>query len=281
MKIKKRRLKEPVVFEGEGIHTGEYSKIELIPNDEGIIIEKGDEEIVLTPSKVDTKNATNIRAGGIEFLTAEHLFATLYSLSLFDVRVRIIEGREVPIYDGSSKLFFEKLKPLTFESDEIESFHFDDTILITEGNSKISYEPLEDSLLIDYEIFYDHPVIGRMRGEFNVSIDTFFNEIAPARTFGFFKDYEKLLKFNLAGGASAENTVILGEKEVINPPLRFKDEFLRHKVLDLLGDLYTISLPISGKIKVKYGGHHLHNLLAREIYSRLLEFLNSNGNKEK
>ncbi len=265
----KRRLKERLTFEGVGIHTGEFSKIELLPNEKGIIVEKNKKEIKITPCIIDTKNATNVKVEDVELLTVEHLFSALYSLRVFDVRIRIIEGKEVPIFDGSSKVYFEALKNFVEDHDEIEPFKISEPIKVFDADSKIYAEPFESKLIVEYKIYYDHPKIREMKASFEINESVFEKEIAPARTFGFFKDYERLLKFNLAGGASAENTIILGEKDIINPPLRFNDEFVRHKILDFLGDLHTVGKPVEGKIKIEYGGHHIHNLFAREIYLKL------------
>jgi UDP-3-O-[3-hydroxymyristoyl] N-acetylglucosamine deacetylase len=185
-------------------------------------------------------------------------------LQIFSLEI-VWEGEEVPILDGSARPFVEQLrrarKSLVREN---KVLRITTPLEIKENNAWVKAEPA-DNWEINYEIDFNHPLIGRQKLMLEINEETFIKEIAPARTFGFLWDVESLRKKGMAYGSSLENTVVLDEKEIVNPPLRFPDEFVRHKILDFIGDLALLGGRLKGRFSAYRAGHQLHQQLVRFV----------------
>ena len=263
--MKKRTLEKVKEITGVGVHSGQNINLTLRPSDAGYIeFVRTDLEnavIKIDPRRIEAKFSSVLKDKGRTIQTFEHLLAVLYVFGIDSLSVEL-DGNEIPIVDGSAEPFIklvqdggsrelsEKKKEITV----IKPFH------IQEGSAFIAVEPAADCR-INYIIEYDHPALKRQDIDLSINIDVFIKEIAPARTFGFLKDVTSMRSQGLALGGSLENAIILDEHGVINGPLRFPDEFVRHKVLDFLGDLSLLGCSITGHFKAYKAGHFLHHKL--------------------
>ncbi|RJQ13315.1 MAG: UDP-3-O-acyl-N-acetylglucosamine deacetylase [Nitrospiraceae bacterium] len=267
-------LKKEIVITGKGLHTGHDINMRLrpAPRDTGVIfirIDKGNTKIKAgVSSVVDTTFATTLAAEGVRVGTVEHLLAAFSGLNIDNVYVEL-DGPEVPIMDGSALFFVNMLMAagIAKQGKTVSFIRILEPIAIMEGQSQIAVTPYEGTR-ITYRLFYTHPAFGEQRLGVDITRMNFANELAPARTFGFLRDVEMLKSKGLAKGGSLENAIVLGEKDVLNGnKLRFKDEFVRHKILDAVGDISLIGLPIYGHIIANKSGHTLHIKLLRKILS--------------
>lgn len=266
-------IKHPAEVEGIGLHTAVHCRVRLVPApaDTGIVFRRVDldnfeiEAHVRNVARVSY--ATSLMKQSVLISTTEHLLAALYCCEIDNVYVEL-DALEVPIFDGSSKPFIELLeeagtrrlrrprryirivKPLEF----------------TDGDRRIGVYPSEDFRIRCF-VDYDHPAAGPQDIEMIVNRETFSRELAPARTFTFVKDLPGLQAMGLIRGGSLANAIVLDDKSILNGPLRFPDEFGRHKALDLIGDLALIGLPLKGRIVAYKAGHALHT----QLVTRLLE----------
>lgn len=258
----KSTLQKEIQLSGIGIHTGKNVELRLKPSSSGKIIfrrtDLGGLEVNLDPRSVKAKNSTYMEAKGCKIQTFEHLLAVLYVFGI-DSLVIEMDNDEVPIMDGSAapfaeavleagirnlpgrKEFIRILKPYSFE----------------EGDASLSFYPDSD-FKITYCIEYDHPLIQKQELSLDVNLESFVSEIAPSRTFGFLKDVPALRAQDLALGGSLDNAVVLDEKGMLSGTLRFPDEFVRHKILDLIGDLSLLGSPLIGRFEARKAGHELH-----------------------
>lgn len=256
-----RTIKNEVSFEGIGLHTGRYAKVTLKPasRDNGITFIRSDKNMVIKAhvgSVIDTAFATTIGQDGAKIRTVEHIMAALAGLGIDNIFVDV-NGPEIPILDGSSmELISILLKAgIAKQGKKRPYLRIKRPVIFDDGNSKVAALPYEGSR-ITYSIFFNHYGFGEQRLSIEINEETFAREIAPARTFGFLKDIEYLRTNGLAKGGSLENAIILGENGVLNSSgLRFKDEFVRHKVLDSIGDLAILGFPIYGHIIANKSGH--------------------------
>jgi len=265
-------LKDEIFISGQGLHSGRNISMRLrpAPSNTGVVFirtDKGNVRIKASVSSVsDTTFATTLTSEGVRIGTVEHLLAALAGLNVDNVYVEI-NGPEVPIMDGSAYAFVSRIMECGIAKQEkaISYIKILAPIVVMEGHSQIAITPYEGSR-ITYRLFYTHPAFGEQKMGIDISTTTFLNELAPARTFGFLRDVEMLKSRGLAQGGSLDNAIVLGENEVINSNmLRFKDEFVRHKILDAIGDLSLIGLPIYGHIIANKSGHTLHIKLLRKI----------------
>jgi UDP-3-O-[3-hydroxymyristoyl] N-acetylglucosamine deacetylase len=256
-----RTIKNEISFEGIGLHTGRHARVTLKPasRDTGIAFIRSDKNTVIKAnvgSVIDTAFATTIGQDGAKIRTVEHIMAALAGLGIDNIIVDV-DGPEVPILDGSStELISIILKAgIAKQGKKMPYLRIKRPIIFDDGNSKVAALPYEGRR-ITYSIFFNHYGFGEQRLSIEINEETFAREIAPARTFGFLKDIEYLRTNGLAKGGSLENAIILGEKGVMNSSgLRFKDEFVRHKVLDSIGDLAILGFPIYGHIIANKSGH--------------------------
>jgi len=264
---KKKTLKRPVILSGVGVHTGSRTRLRLVPSESGEIIfvrkDLGDQEFRLDPEKAEARNCTLLRSGTGCVLTVEHLAAVLWVYGIGSLQVEL-EGEEVPILDGSAAPFVRAVVRAGVREipDSWKSIEVVEPFILREGEASISVFP-DPEFKVTGHIHYDHPSIGRQGLSLVISPGTFEQEVAPARTFGFLEDVPRLRSRGLSRGGSLENAVVLDKKRIINGPLRFPDEFVRHKILDFLGDLAFVRARVRGHFIVKRGGHALHLRLVR------------------
>jgi len=218
---------------------------------------------------VDTQYATTIAKNGASVKTIEHLMSALAGMGVDNVQVDLT-GPEVPILDGSAAPFVELLRqaglrrqfaPKTF-------LKVRQPITVEVGTRSLRIVPSQ-RLKVIYTMCFDHPVLGEQTVAMEVGRDRYAREVAPSRTYGFVSDLDMLYRLGLAKGGSPENAVVIGEDGVLNGPLRFPDELVRHKILDLLGDMYLLGKPLVGTIIAHGAGHQLHLQLVHRIQEHL------------
>lgn len=267
-------LKKEVVTSGVGLHTGAKSNIRLIPapRDTGIVFvrkDKGNAEIKACVSSVtDTTFATNLASNGVTVRTVEHILSALSALNIDNLYVEI-DGPEVPIMDGSAFVFTQKILEagIAKQSKRISCLRIIKPVAIIEEPCQIAVTPYE-GMRITYRIHYDHPAFREQNMGIDITGENFIKELAPARTFGFLKDIGFLRNKGLARGSSLDNTLVLGRNGVINKgKLRFKDELVRHKILDAIGDISLLGLPIYGHIIANKSGHALNIKFLKKLLS--------------
>lgn len=269
---KQRTIKKAFSFEGVGLHSGENCTIHLLPAecDEGVaFVSPQDIEIPAHWSHVcDTHYHTSLECNGARIALVEHLMAALAGCGVDNVRI-MFDSVEIPIADGSARIFVEKIKETGIEEQEknCRFLSIRKKIAVRRGEDTISIEPYDDGLAIDYSIEFSHPLIAKQRIDYHYDELSFCQEIAPARTFGRYEDWDELRSKNLALGASTDNAVVLKGRGILNEEgLRFEDEFVRHKLLDCVGDLFLSGAPLLGKLSVHRGGHELHHCLLKALF---------------
>jgi UDP-3-O-[3-hydroxymyristoyl] N-acetylglucosamine deacetylase len=270
-------INEPVEYLGVALHGGEEIKIRLLPGevDSGIVFRRVDlpgspEVKSVTGQVVSTKRCTSIGANNESVVhTVEHIMAACWAMKVDNLVIEI-DGPETPVGDGSSYPFIELLQKAGKNTQKVKRriWTVENPVWVRRGKMYMTVLPY-DGFKVSYTLDYDHPVIGTQFFEFDSQTDSFIDEIARARTFGFEKEVEALHKRGLALGGSLENAVLIGEKETVNS-LRFPNEFVRHKVLDVIGDM-ALNGFIKGHIITVRSGHSLHVELAREICKKLKE----------
>jgi UDP-3-O-[3-hydroxymyristoyl] N-acetylglucosamine deacetylase len=271
MRLQNTIAKE-IFISGQGLHTGRIIEMYLrpAPRDTGVVFirtDKSNIEIKANVSSVsDTSFATTLSSGGARVGTVEHLLAALSGLNIDNVYVEL-DGPEVPILDGSALHFVSSLMEagVAKQAKSVSCIKILEPVVVTEGASQIAITPY-DGTRITYRLFYTHPAFGEQKMGVDITATRFINEVAPARTFGFLRDVEMLKSKGLVKGGSLDNAIVLGDKEVINGgSLRFKNEFVRHKILDAIGDLSLIGRPIYGHIIANKSGHTLHVKLLKKL----------------
>jgi UDP-3-O-[3-hydroxymyristoyl] N-acetylglucosamine deacetylase len=266
----RRTLKRAVGCTGIGLHSGKAVRLELkpAPAGHGIRFRRVDAGVEIPASleylaRLD--HATTLSRDGVAVETVEHLLSALHALGVDDAWVEV-DGPEIPIVDGSAAPFViliheAGLKPVTAARLYLKVGR---TVEVVRGGKWARLSPA-DHLRVTYTIGFDHPLLRHQAASFKVSAETYSEEIAPARTFGFLRDVETLRRSGLALGGSLENAVVIGESGVLNNKLRFEDEFVRHKVLDAIGDLALLGYPVVGHLEGYKAGHALHAALAQAL----------------
>ena len=269
----RKTINTNVSITGIGLHSGIYTTVEFHPvrAGSGITFVRADLNGLRIPalqaSTTALDYATTVGRDDVSVGTVEHLLSSVMACGITDLDIHI-DGPEVPIVDGSALPFMHLIDAAGVRElgVEIPVLRITEPIEVVDGDKTIRMKP-SNRLVLNYKIDFDHPMIGRQSFHFDYHHDNFLKKIAPARTFGFMRDVEKLRAAGLARGGSVENCVVLDDKGVVNGPLRFRDEFVRHKILDLLGDLALIGRPIVGEITANRAGHALHS----RFVARLLE----------
>jgi UDP-3-O-[3-hydroxymyristoyl] N-acetylglucosamine deacetylase len=252
------------------LHSGRKVTLSLRPAqaDYGIRFQRADLQGIDIPANVGHVGQQQLQTGlavdGASVETVEHLLAALRGLGIDNVRVQLNQA-EVPIMDGSAAPWVYLIQDAGIKELGVprKTMQVLRPLQIQHGDKRIALYPSE-TFKITYSISFDHPMLRHQQKTMVVDERTFVDEIAPARTFGFLKEVEMLRQRGLALGGSLENAIILGETGVLNP-LRFEDEFVRHKMLDVIGDLALVGHPILGHLVVHRGGHALHTALAAEL----------------
>lgn len=264
-------IQRPVEIDGVGLHTAVRSRLRLLPApaDTGIVFRRVDLDNFEIKAHVHNvarvSYATSLMRQGVLLSTTEHVLAALYSCGVDNVYIEL-DALEVPILDGSAKPFIDLLaqagtrrlrrrrryirvlKPLEF----------------SDGDRRIGIYPAEE-FRVHCFVEYRHPAVGAQEVEIVVGRDSFCRELAPARTFGFVKDFAGLQGMGLIRGGSLENAIVLDDQSVMNGPLRFPDEFGRHKALDLIGDLALVGRPLQARVFAHKAGHALHTQLVTRL----------------
>ena len=274
--LNQKTIKAPIEFEGITLHKGKLVKVKILPArpNTGIVFKrvdiKGDNLIEANFCNVSdaTLCTTLTNKSEVSVSTVEHLMAALYGKGVDNALIEI-NNDEVPIKDGSSKFFVEKIDNVGLEISDtpIKIIKILKKIDFNDGLKKISIEPSKTSLEIDFEIKFNNPIIGNQRNLINV-YETDLTDIFNSRTFCLFEDVEKLRKMNLAKGGSLENAIVVKNDKILNDGgLRNKKEFVNHKILDCMGDLYLSGHKIVGKLTCSQGGHKLTNQMLRKVFS--------------
>jgi len=271
--MRQRTIARPVEAAGIGLHKGDIVKIRIEPLDcdSGILFYRSDLGVTIplgTDSVVDTKMATVIGRDGAFVSTIEHFLSAIYAYSIDNIRI-VLEGNEMPIMDGSSISFCLLLDEagIQEQSEPKKVLRVKKRVEVRSGERFVALEP-SDRASFDFEIDFDHPVIGRQSYSFDFSLKSYLSEISRARTFGFVRDIQYLQSQNLALGASLKNAIGLDEHKVLNSEgLRFEDEFVRHKILDAMGDMMVTGYNILGRYRSFAGSHDLNHRLTVELLS--------------
>ena len=273
--LTQKTIKTPISFQGIGLHSGKIVNLCLksaLP-DTGIIFKRVDlnNNNLVYPSFNNVTNTslntTISNEFGIKVSTIEHLMGALFGLGIDNVLIEI-DNEEVPILDGSAKEFIEKILQFGFEvsNKPIKIIKINKNVEYSEGDRSISIKPSKLSLDIDFTLKYENKIIGDQRNKINVYEDNLI-EIFNSRTFCLYEDIEMIKKNGLAKGGSLDNAIVVRDDKILNKNgLRNKNEFVNHKILDCIGDLYTSGYRIIGSLKCNQGGHYLTNKLLRQIF---------------
>jgi UDP-3-O-[3-hydroxymyristoyl] N-acetylglucosamine deacetylase len=269
-----RTLRRQISCVGIGLHSGNKVNLTLkpAPADSGIRFRRtdvggpGGHEVPATVQHLaGIQLATGLSRNEVSVETVEHLLAALTSCGVDNVLVEL-NSPEVPIMDGSAAPFIyliqeAGLKTLAARRKYLKIVR---PIAISRGDKRIALYP-SDHFKVTYSISYDHPMLRHQSRTLRITEDTFVEELAPARTFTFLKDVEMMRQNGLALGGSLENAIVLGETGILNNALRFEDEFVRHKILDAIGDLALVGYPVIGHLVAHRAGHALHTEFAAKI----------------
>ncbi len=273
--IKQRTLKNSIQATGVGLHSGAKVLLTLrpAPPNTGVVFRRTDLSSPITiPANSayvsDTFMCTSLERDGHKIATIEHLMSAFAGLGIDNVIVDV-DAPEVPIMDGSSAPFVFLIQSAgVCEQNEHKRFiRIDERISITDGDKSASFMPY-DGFKVDFEIDFQHPVFSNRPQ--HVSVDfahtSYVKEVCRARTFGFLSDYEKLREANLAKGGSLDNAIVVDEYRILNDDgLRYEDEFVKHKILDAVGDLYLLGCGLVGAFEGKKSGHELNNRLLAKL----------------
>ncbi len=274
--LNQKTLKKSLKFEGIGLHSGKKVLMNLLPArpNTGIIFKRLDLKInnLIHSSVFNVSSASYCtkltNENGVSVSTVEHLMAALCGLGIDNLLIEL-NSEELPIMDGSAKNFVEEIEKIGFDvSDQpIRVIKINKKTKYTDGEKFITFEPSKISLEIDFEIKYKQNSILNQRNSKNIYMDE-LREIYNSRTFCLFEDVEKLKKMGLAQGGSLNNAIVLKGNEILNEEkLRNTKEFVNHKILDCLGDLYLAGYRMVGKITSSQGGHNVTNQGLRELFS--------------
>lgn len=260
-----------VTAEGIGLHSGQPVSITLFPAppDSGIVFQTSEPHrawILATPENVvDSHLATTLGVNGSRVQTVEHLMAAVGALGISNLLVEV-QGDEIPALDGSAKPFVTVLYSAGRVVQPIprRPVVITEPIRVEDGSRWLQILPSEE-FRISYTLDLDHPAVGTQTASFSCTERVFVEELASARTYGFLKDVGTLRENGFAKGGSLDNAVVLGRRAILNEDLRFQDEFVRHKILDLIGDLALLGRPLVGHVVARNAGHALNHRLVRAI----------------
>jgi UDP-3-O-[3-hydroxymyristoyl] N-acetylglucosamine deacetylase len=273
--LNQKTILEEITLSGIGLHSGLEANLTIKPAkpNTGIIFKRTDikKNSFIIPNLFNVSSAvfctTISNDQGVSVSTIEHLMGALYGMGIDNALIEI-DNQEVPILDGSAKLFVEAISRVGIKNSEapIKVIKINETIEFKDGKKSISIEPSKISLDIDFELKYQNDLIGTQRNMIKV-YESDLNDIYNSRTFCLFEDIETLKNMGLAKGGSLKNAVVVKENKVLNEEgLRNEKEFVNHKILDCMGDLYLSGYKIIGKIICSQGGHKLTNQLLRKVF---------------
>mgnify|MGYP001246768588 FL=1 len=279
--LNQKTVKKPTNFKGVGLHSGKISNITINPSNPntGIIFKRIDlkSNNLIYPSFANVSNTslntTITNEYGVKISTIEHLMGALFGLGIDNALIEI-DNEEVPILDGSAKEFIHKLILSGLKQSEtpIKIIKIKKKVSYNHGNKSIMIEPSKLSLDINFELKYENSLIGNQKNKINVYEDD-LKDIFESRTFCLFEDIEKIKENGLAKGGSLDNAIVVKDKEIMNTEkLRNPKEFVNHKILDCIGDLYTSGYRIIGSITCSQGGHFLTNQLLKKVFENKENF---------
>ena len=275
--IRQRTLKNIIRATGVGVHTGNkvYLTLRPAPPKTGIVFVRSDlDPVVEIPARPeyigDTSLCTCLIKDGVRISTVEHLLSALAGLGIDNLYVDV-SAPELPIMDGSSAPFVFLIQSAGIVEQNVPKrfIRIKKRVKVKHGDKWVSIEPY-NGFKVEFQLRYEHPVFqsDNQRAAIDFSSSSYVKEISRARTFGFLSDYELIRKQNLALGASMDNAIVLDEYKVLNPDgLRYEDELVKHKMLDVIGDLYLMGYSIIGKFKGYKSGHMMNSLLLEKLLS--------------
>ena len=270
--MQEQTIGKPIEFSGIGLHTGERARLRILPAPEGmgIIFRRVDLDNFELRADVGSvarvAYATTLMKRGVWISTVEHLLSALYGVGIDNAYIEL-DNFEVPILDGSARPFTEAITRVGIHKQNRRKQYIRITkeFVLHDGDKTIGIYP-SNHFAIQYDIDFPHPLIGRQRVDVQFTGTSYADFIAPARTFGFYREVEKLQAGGLIRGGSLENAIVLTETGMLNETsLRFPDEFVRHKTLDLLGDFALIGQPVMGRLVAHRAGHALHTRFVAEL----------------
>lgn len=270
-----RTLATLIIATGVGLHSGKDVTLTLAPAPVGTGIvfvrsDLDDAQIPMTATLIqDTMMSSNLVAGDVRVGTVEHLLSAVSACGLDNLYI-YVNAPEIPIMDGSASEFISLIQKAGIaEQSKLKKFiKITKTVMVTDDDKWAKFEPYDGGFLMDFEIDFNHPAIQatKQHATFEFSTANFIKEVGQARTFGFLKDLEYLRQHNLALGGSLDNAVVLDDTSVVNEGgLRYPNEFVRHKILDAVGDLFVIGHAILGQFSAYKSGHALNNALIRAV----------------
>ena len=272
---KQKTINKNIQFKGVGLHSGQFANLIIkpaAPNNGIVFIRKDlDKNNVIYPHVNNVCNAmlctTISNEFGVKVSTIEHLMGALYGLGIDNVLVEL-DNEEIPILDGSAKIFVKEISKVGIKVSDvpIKVIRINKPVELKDGPKSISINPSKINLEIDFEIKYEDKLIGNQRNSLKVYEDD-LNETFESRTFCLFEDIKKLREMGFAKGGSLENAIVVKNGNLLNNEgLRNKQEFVNHKILDCMGDLFLSGYKVIGKIKCSQGGHKLTNDLLRKVF---------------
>ena len=279
--LTQKTIKDNTSFSGISLHNGLNVKVNIkpAPPNHGIVFKRIDlkSNNLVYPNFMNVTNTslntTIENEFGVKVSTIEHLMCALFGLGIDNALIEI-DNEEVPILDGSAKIFIEKIisAGIKVSDSPIKIIKINKEVSYLEGDRYINIKPSTLSLDIDFELKYKNPIIGNQRNKFKIYEDD-LSDVYNSRTFCLFEDIELIQKNGLAKGGSLENAVVVKDQEILNPEgLRNNKEFVNHKILDCIGDLYTSGYRIVASIKCSQGGHYLTNKLLRKVFKNKENF---------
>jgi len=279
--LNQKTINQVITIKGIGLHSGLKANLTIKPAEAntGIIFKRIDikDNNIVIPNVFNVSSAffctTISNEYGISISTIEHLMGALYGIGIDNALIEI-DNQEVPILDGSAKQFVEEILKAGIKESEapIKVIKIQKKIEFVDGDKSISIEPSKISLDIDFELKYENPIIGTQRNSVKV-YESDLTEIYNSRTFCLFEDVDKLKKMGLAKGGNLENAIVVKDDEILNNGgIRNEKEFVNHKILDCMGDIYLAGYKIIAKITCSQGGHKLTNQLLRKVFQNKENF---------
>ena len=279
--LNQKTIKSKVTFSGVGLHSGKKVKICIIPSDPntGIVFKRIDlkENNLIYPNFMNVTNTalntTISNDDGVKVSTIEHLMGALFGMGVDNALVEI-DSEEVPILDGSAKYFINEIVSAGLESSNqpIKIIKINQKVEFKNGEKFISIEPSKLSLDINFQLKYHNPIIGNQKNSISVYEDD-LTDIFNSRTFCLYEDIQKIKKNGLAKGGSLENAIVVKDENILNPEgLRNSKEFVNHKILDCIGDLFTSGYRMIASVNCSQGGHYLTNSLLRKLFENKKNF---------
>ena len=279
--LTQKTIKQNIKISGIGLHTGQRVNLFIKPAkpNHGVVFKRIDinSNNLVYPSFLNVTstalNTTVENEFGVKVSTIEHLMGALFGLGIDNALIEI-DKEEVPIMDGSAKIFIDEILKVGIEVSDspIKIIKINKEIKFLDGDRFISIKPSTLNLEIDFELKYKNEIIGNQRNKVKVYEDD-LNDLYNSRTYCLYEDIEMIKKNGLAKGGSLENAIVVKDKEILNPGgLRNNKEFVNHKILDCIGDLYTTGYRIVGSITCSQGGHYLTNKLLRKVFQNKENF---------